>query len=159
MPRLAACAASSAIVLTLAVACGPSARESIAEQPNFTVVEVATTDPGLLLTIMIDLGNNMAGISAALWRDDLATVARAAGTIADHPHVSTAERERIQASLGERFPDFVKGDHRVHESALRLAEHAAAGDTGALLGELAELQSGCVACHDAFRDELRTSIP
>lgn len=157
MPRLAACTASLAVALTLA--CGPQAPNPLAEQPNFTVVEVATADPGLLLTIMIGLGKDMETISRALWRDDLATVAKAAGAIADHPHVSTAERERIQATLGDRFPEFVKGDHRVHESAVRLAESAAGGDMNAVLEELGELQSGCVACHDAFRDELRTATP
>lgn len=80
---------------------------------------------------MIGLGHDMSAISDALWRDDLAAVATAARAIADHPHASTSERERIQAGLGDDFSDFVKGDQRVHQSAVRLAEQAAAGDTRA----------------------------
>jgi len=155
MPRPAACLTA---VLALTLACGPEASDPVAE-PNFTVVEVAAADPGLLLTIMVGLGDNMKAISDALWRDDLATVASEADAIAAHAHVSAAERQRIQTVLGDRFADFVEGDHRVHESAVRLAGHAAAGDPGAILGELAELQSGCVACHDAFRDQLKTATP
>lgn len=159
MPRPVTRTAVLVTGLALALGCGPQAPEPIAEQPNFTVVPVATVDSGLLLTIMVELGDDMEALSDALWRNDLASLATAAGAIADHPKVSATERGRIQAALGDRFPDFVKGDQRVHNSALRLAEHATAGETSAILQELAELQSGCVACHDVFRDQLRTLTP
>lgn len=155
MPHSATRTAPVLALLVLTLACGSEAKPPAVEQPSVTVAPVPTPDPGQLLTIMIDLGRDMNAISDALWRDDLATVATAARAIAEHPHVSASERERIQSVLGDNFPDFVKGDQRVHQSAVRLAEAAAASDMGAALEELAELQSGCVACHDGFRDVLK----
>jgi hypothetical protein len=156
------------VLLVLAFACGPRSERPDAEQANFTIGAAPALeptpaapipDPGLLLTIMVNLGDDMSTISNALWRDDLATVAIAARSIADHPHVSDTERQRVQATLGDRFPTFVAGDQRVHHSAVRLADDATAGDMDAILEELSELQSGCVACHEAFREDLREPAP
>jgi len=146
-------------LLILATACGPEPHQPAAEQSNFAVEPAPIPDPGLLLTIMIDLGQEMSSLSDALWRDDLATVAAAAGAIAEHPRVSASERERVQTLLGDDFPDFVKGDQRVHQTAVRLAERAAAGDMSGTIQELAELQAACVSCHDTFRDALRSPNP
>jgi len=113
------------------------------------------TEPGRLLPIMIDLGENMNAISDGLWKEDLQAVSVAALAIAEHPRVSDSERERVQAALGTSFAEFVQGDGRVHETAMRLSEVARAGDVAATLAELTELQSGCVSCHRAFRQKLR----
>lgn len=112
-------------------------------------------DPGLLRSIMVDLGADMNEISRGLWQDDLPAVAVAAKAIAEHPHVSDTERARIQRLLGASFADFVQGDRRVHDAALRLSGAAAAGELAGTLDQLAELQAGCVACHQEFRERLR----
>jgi len=119
------------------------------------VAEVETADPGLLRSIMVDLGGDMSDISRGLWLEDLPTVAAAAAAIAEHPRVSDMERSRIQGALGANFADFIQSDRRVHDTAVRLSARAAAGDLTATLDQLAELQVSCVACHQEFRERLR----
>ncbi len=150
-------------LLVSSISCGPATQGPAPEQESPAAATAAAPVPspsdGLLLVIMVRLGADMSALSNALWREDLAGVAGAATAIADHPPLSAAERERIQGVLGERFPDFVEADHRVHDSAARLAEHATAGELDAALEELAELQSGCVACHDSLRATVRGLAP
>jgi len=117
--------------------------------------EAEVPDPGRLRSIMIGLGANMDEVSRGLWLEDLAIVESAARAIAEHPHVSDTERTRIQGVLGPDFARFVQGDRRVHGTAVRLAAAAAAGEWASTLDELAELQAGCVACHQDFRSRLR----
>ena len=110
---------------------------------------------GDLGSIMVGLGDDMTAASQALWLDDMAALATAADSIASHPHVSPEERTRIQGALGADFAGFVKADKVVHDSAARLADAARAKDSAAVLTALAEVQTGCVACHSEFRDPLR----
>lgn len=112
-------------------------------------------DAGLLKTIMVDLGQQMARVQAALWVEDLETVSDAATQIADHAHVSPEERARVQAALGTDFAAFVSGDRAVHDAAVRLSEAAATKDLDATVRELGAVQTGCVSCHTQFRDRLR----
>jgi len=112
-------------------------------------------DPGLLRSIMVGLGADMNEISRGLWLEDLAIVEAAARAIAEHPHVGDGERTRIQGVLGTSFAEFIQGDHRVHETAVRLAAAASDREMSTVLGELAELQAGCVDCHQDFRARLR----
>ena len=117
--------------------------------------EVEVPDPGLLRFIMVGLGADMNEISRGLGLEDLAIVEIAARAIAEHPHASDTERTRIQGILGPDFARFVQGDRRVHGTAVRLSAAAAAGEWASTLDELAELQAGCVACHQDFRARLR----
>ena len=112
-------------------------------------------DPGLLRSIMVGLGADMDEISRGLWLEDLAIVEAAARAIAEHPHVGDGERTRIRGVLGASFAEFIQGDRRVHETALRLAAAASAREMSTVLAELAELQAGCVDCHQDFRARLR----
>ena len=119
------------------------------------VTEVETADPGLLRSIMVDLGIDMNNISHGLWLEDLPTVAAAATAIAEHPHVSDTERARIQGALGADFAEFIRSDRQVHDTAVRLSAAASTGELTATLDQLAELQVSCVACHLEFRERLR----
>lgn len=138
--------------LGLLMGCNDEPPSSVAESE---VGLPETADPGLLLSIMVGMAANMDGISRGLWLEDLSAVAAAATAIAGHPQVSSTERARIQGALGTDFAAFVQGDRRVHDTAVRLAAAAAASDLMTTLGELAELQAGCVDCHQNFRQRLR----
>ena len=142
----------SCIVLGIGLVTGCDREGSM---PESDVTEVATPAPGLLRNIMLGLGDDMNEISRGLWLGDLAVVEAAASAIAGHPHVSETERVRIQGVLGAGFSDFVRADRVVHDAALRLAAAAAARSPASALGELADLQAGCVGCHQAFRERLR----
>ncbi len=111
-------------------------------------------DPGDLKHIMVALGDQMTRAQAGLWVEDYEAIAAAARAVAEHPHVSPEERARVQAALGADFADFAQADRKVHDSAVRLAEAADTQSAESTLGELLEVQSGCVACHTQFRDRL-----
>jgi len=111
-----------------------------------------------LKTIMRQLGWDMDALNAALWARDFAALTTAATAIAEHPHVSPQEKARVQAALGTDFAAFGAADRRVHDAAVRVAEAAAAEASDRVLSELGSLQAGCVACHDAFRDQLRVPV-
>lgn len=86
--------------------------------------------------------------------EDLAQVGRAATSIASHPHVSAAERTRIQQILGADLGEFVAGDKRVHDAAVGLAAAAAGNDIADVLPAPGDLESGCVSCRTGFRAQL-----
>ena len=110
-----------------------------------------------LLPIMRRLAEDMAAMQNALWLEDFATVEQHASAIADHAHMSAAEVARIRAELGAEMPQFESADAAVHEAAVQMHAAARERDTDAVLDRLAEVQRGCVACHEQFRERLRTT--
>lgn len=113
-------------------------------------------DGPTLRALMLDLEAQMSAMSAALYRDDLPAVAKAAGIIADHPRVSTEERVRIQGVLKEDFGKFAAADHTTHGAAAKLAKAAEAKDIEGVLAGLDTLQRSCISCHQTFRPRLVT---
>jgi len=152
--RMHACMLMMLLASSLGAAVGCDSGELVPEA-RLEVDGSELPDAGFLRSIMLGLGADMDEISRGLWLEDLAIVDAAARTIAEHPHVSDTERMRIQGILGADFAEFIKGDRRVHDTALRLSATAAASDMTSTLDELAELQAGCVACHRNFRERLR----
>jgi len=112
-----------------------------------------------LLPIMQQLGTDMMVLTQALMTDDHATVATRAGAIAEHAPISQADVARIQSALGEEMHAFEELDIAVHNSSLLLHQAADAHDINAVLTHLSEVQRGCVACHQQFRERLRTTAP
>ena len=107
-----------------------------------------------LRSIMKGLDRNLKAIRAASAEQDWARVEREARAIAEHPHVSAAELERIKSTLGSDMPAFVAIDRKVHEGALRLSDAAGKGDATVVQNELRAMASGCEQCHFAFRKRL-----
>ncbi|HET9066207.1 MAG TPA: hypothetical protein VFN22_10355 [Gemmatimonadales bacterium] len=112
-----------------------------------------------LLPIMQQLGTDMMVLTQALMTEDHATVAIRAGAIAEHAPISAVEVARIQSVLGDEMHAFEELDHAVHNSSLLLHQAADAHDINAVLTHLSEVQRGCVACHQQFRERLRTTAP
>ena len=110
-----------------------------------------------LLPIMRQLAEDMAAMQSALWLEDFATVEQHASAIADHAHMSPEEVARIRTELGAEMPEFESADAAVHDAAVAMHEAARERDTDAVLDRLAEVQRGCVACHERFRERLRTT--
>jgi hypothetical protein len=107
-----------------------------------------------LLSVMAGLRADMVRLNEGLWTGDFRGVAAAAESVAEHPEVSAAERLRVQAALGDEFPDFVAADRHVHDLALQVRDAALREDTTQVLTSLSALQTGCIACHTAFRERL-----
>ena len=103
------------------------------------------------------LGSSMNALTYALMTDDYATVEASAAAIARHAPISPAELERIRTTLGADMAQFEALDLAVHEASVRLHETAAERRGEAIVGQLAEVQRGCVGCHSQFRERLRTA--
>ena len=108
-----------------------------------------------LLPIMQRLGTSMTALTYALMTDDFETVESSAAAIAAHAPISAEELERVRTTLGPDMAQFEAFDGAVHEASVRLHEAARERRGQAIVGELAEVQRGCVACHAQFRERLR----
>ena len=62
---------------------------------------------------------------------------------------------RNRTELGAKMPQFESADAAVRDASVQMHE-ARERDTDAVLDRLAEVQRGCVACHERFRKRLRT---
>lgn len=110
-----------------------------------------------LRIIMQQLAADMAAMQHALWLEDFDQVEARAAAIAEHPHMSPEELARIRQELGAELAAFEAADEAVHEASVRMHEAARSRETGAVLDALAEVQRGCVACHERFRERLGTT--
>lgn len=112
-----------------------------------------------LKAIMQGLELEMTSLAHALWLEDPAGVAAAAGRVADHPEVTPEQMAIIQTTLGQEFAAFVHHDHTVHEAALALTAAAGAGaGPWDLMAGVAAVQEGCVGCHTAFRARVSAAL-
>lgn len=117
----------------------------------------AGREPQALLPIMLGMSADIAGLLQALWFDEYDGLSERARHLADHAPISAGEIARIESVLGAEMEAFEAADEVVHEAAVRMSEAADARDIDGLLEELATVQRGCVACHNTFRDRLRTT--
>ena len=106
---------------------------------------------------MLGMSADIAGVMQALWLDDYDGLSERARHLADHAPISAAEIARIQSVLGAEMEAFEAADGVVHEAAVRMSKAADARDLDGLLKQLATVQRGCIACHNTFRDRLRTT--
>ncbi|MHB1224543.1 MAG: hypothetical protein ACYC2G_10965 [Gemmatimonadaceae bacterium] len=136
----------------------PTAAEAGADQGHDTASGATADehDARTLRTIMQGLGMDMQAFSQALFVDDSARMVAHAAAMADHAHMLPSEVQRIQAILGPEMAAFEAADERVHLGAQRLHELAIAGQLDAAARQVGEVNQGCVACHDQFREKLRT---
>lgn len=128
-----------------------------AEEAGHSHAVAAPGEGETLLAIMVKLGADMAALTHGVMTEDTALVARIAAEIADHAPIAPGEIERIHTELGAEMAEFERIDEEVHEASVALREVSRSGDMDAILGQLHEVQRGCVACHTTFRDRLRTN--
>jgi cytochrome c556 len=107
--------------------------------------------PMALQNVMAKLGRDMQAVTGAISTEDWALVARLAPNIAHHPEPPLPERARILAWLGTDAGKFRSFDGQVHEAAAAMSEAAKQGDGKAVIARFAEVQRGCLACHQNFR--------
>lgn len=107
--------------------------------------------PLALRRIMQELGKNMQTVTEGISREDWALVADAAPRIAAHPKPPLGEKIRILAFIGTDADKFKWYDEKMQQAALTLEEAAARGDGRGVIAAFANLQQGCLACHQVFR--------
>lgn len=116
----------------------------------------ADGEPMSFLVIMQRLGADMTALTHGLWIEDYASMSERAASIASHPPIVAADTERIREILGHEYEAFNQADHDVHVASEALHRAVEARDLDAILGRLADVQRGCVACHSGYRDRLLT---
>lgn len=162
---------SAILVLTVVGAAGVScaeppenrertSAEADAAIPTTGSPEAAPTRAALpgLFDIMLGLQRDMARIDRGLWLAQFDTVAAGAESIATHPQVQADELKVVRAALGDEVIRFKELDTRVHDLAVQLERDAEAADMEAVLATHAELRNGCIACHQTFRDKIRSGV-
>ncbi len=108
-------------------------------------------EPLQLRQIMRDLGKNMQAATDSISHEDWARVAAIARAIADHPQPPISEKLRILAYIGSNVPRFRAFDGQTHDAANSMANAAARKDGAGVIAAFADIQSGCLACHQTFR--------
>ncbi len=151
---------------TLAAACAePPAPEERAEAtpvdtapaPETPAAATRAALPGLF-NIMIGLQGDMARISRGLWLAQFDSIAAGAESIAAHPQVHADELKVVRTALGDEIIRFKELDTRVHDLSVQLKQDAEAEDMDAVLATHTELRNGCMACHETFRDRIRSGV-
>ncbi|HET9441349.1 MAG TPA: cytochrome c [Longimicrobiales bacterium] len=152
---------SVGLVAVLGAACRPADQSGTRRDADTTThghgPNTAGQQPQPLLPIMQQLGVDMTALTHALMIDDYAAVTQRADALANHAPISEQDLQRIQTVLGSDMPGFEQLDEAVHGASVRLHDAALARDPDAILKQLAEVQSGCVACHTRFRARLKTN--
>ena len=137
-------------------ASAPASQDATSPSPSHAE-HGAGREPQALLPIMLGMSADIAGVMQALWLDDYEALSARARHLADHAPISAAEVARIRSVLGAELEAFEAADGAVHEAAVRMSKAADARDVDGLLKELTIVQRGCVACHNTFRNRLRTT--
>lgn len=109
------------------------------------------SEPLAIRGIMLQLGEEMQNVTAAITSENWTQVEKSAAWIADHPKPPMAERMRIMGFLGSDAGKFKGSDKKTHNAARALAENAKAKDGQAVISAFATLQSTCLVCHEEFR--------
>lgn len=107
-----------------------------------------------LKTIMVNLETDMEAIVRGLNYGDFEMIEARARAIADHDKPPMQERAKILSFLGEEAGDFKKGDAKVHDTAVKVAEAAAEQDYTKVVEGYGILLGGCVACHTKYRPRI-----
>lgn len=136
----------------------PAAAADTTGDPHAEAAAMAEMALPGLFDIMMGLQADMYRVSRGLWLARPDTVARGARSIADHPRIPADEIRVIRDLLGDDTGRFQELDRRVHDLAVQLAEAADAGDMEAVLTTEAELRSGCLQCHEEFRERIRDGL-
>jgi cytochrome c556 len=110
-----------------------------------------TTSPLALRGIMQALGQHMQTLAGAIAQEDWALVARTAPKVAEHQEPPTFEKIRILSFIGTDISKFKAHDETTHHAAHAMVEAAERQDGTAVIRAFAEIQTGCLGCHQAFR--------
>lgn len=142
---------SLALLTLLLLATGASSLSSPSSSP-----QPDTTKP--LRPLMVELAQDMDRIATGLWHEDYDLIRQGARNIAQHPTISPKQIAEIKKALGEQFQNFVRYDKAVHHTATELVEAAEARNWSAVLDTHERLKRGCVTCHTAYRDTVRSVL-
>ncbi|MFA6201667.1 MAG: cytochrome c [Gallionella sp.] len=100
---------------------------------------------------MKNLGTYMQTITGAIARENWGLVDETAHKVAEHAQPPEEEKLRIMGFMGSNMVKFKAFDAQTHEAAHEMAEAAQEQNGQRVIGAFQKLQTGCLACHQAFR--------
>ncbi|OGT20479.1 MAG: cytochrome C [Gallionellales bacterium RIFOXYB12_FULL_54_9] len=117
----------------------------------FTSLSAHAAEPLALQKVMKDLGRNMQIVTDGISREDWPLIEHTAHLIGEHPEAPMEEKLRIIGYIGNNMGKFKAFDNQTHEAAHELAEAAQKKNGQKVISAFQKLQTGCLACHQAFR--------
>lgn len=117
----------------------------------FTAFSAQAAAPLALQQVMKDLGKNMQIVTDGISREDWVLVEHTAHLIGEHPEAPLEEKIRIMSFMGTNMGKFKAFDGQTHEAAHEMAEAAQEKNGQSVIAAFQKLQTGCLACHQAFR--------
>ncbi|MFA6062294.1 MAG: cytochrome c [Gallionella sp.] len=117
----------------------------------FSALPAQAVEPLALQKVMKELGRNMQIATDGISREDWSLVEHTAHLISEHPEAPMDEKLRIMSFMGSNMGKFKGFDTRTHEAAHELAEAAQEKNGQKVISAFQKLQTGCLACHQAFR--------
>lgn len=107
-----------------------------------------------LSAIMLDLDKALVQLSSAIMAEDFKEIERASKKIFDHPKPKD-DLPKIVKALGPKIKYFKRYDKQVHDSGKKIHRLVHDGDLKPILIEYTKIIHNCVACHQAFRPQLK----
>jgi len=135
---------SAARAIALAVA-------SLALVPVLAGHTAQQAAPTSLRSVMQGMGRDMHDVAGAISVEDWAEVAELALNVSHHAEPPASEKVPILAWLRADAAKFRMFDKQVRTSANAMGEAATRGDGPAAISAFADLQQGCLGCHQRFR--------
>lgn len=117
----------------------------------FTLITAQAAEPLALQRVMKGLGQNLQIVTDGISREDWVLVKHTAHLIGEHPEAPLDEKRRIMGFMGSNMVKFKAFDAQTHEAAHEMAEAAQEQNGQRVIAAFQKLQTGCLACHQAFR--------
>lgn len=113
-------------------------------------------EPQELHTIMRLLMQDIYTINEGIYTQNFDLIETGAAKINDHAPLSDESKNLVKETLGDRMAQFGEFDNVVHSYADSIRDAAVAKDMGRVLEKYRVVEQGCVNCHGAFQDEIRS---
>lgn len=117
----------------------------------------AEPDSQELHTIMRLLMQDIHTINEGVYTQNFDLIETGAAKINGHAELADESRSLVMDTLGDRMPQFGEYDNLVHSYADSIRDAAIRKDMGQVLEQYRIVEQGCVNCHAAFQDEIKSA--
>ena len=116
-----------------------------------TDVSKSSAEEGSLKLVMQGLLADTQNLTAALLREDFASIEKIAQNIAEHPKPSMETRMKLMKAIGTEMAKFKANDSVVHGAAVAMVKNAQNKDIKAVGENFQRMIDGCISCHGEFK--------
>lgn len=113
---------------------------------------VRAVEPTGIKQVMQELGRNMQTVTDGISHEDWGLVEEISSKIASRHQPPLSEKLRIIGLLGLEMERFKSLDGETHRAAIALERASRERDGRKVISVFQQLQMGCLACHEAYRD-------